>query len=763
MLYLGNGVRQVTVGEDRAISIFPDFTDTNQFYYLPNFPRIAKMEDGSPAIRLLVYREDLDTLEEGEEEAVAFLSLDVDVGWDPALIDEAASALRLEDGLDQKPRLTPIFFREGSVKLMLLDAVTPDEGDEPPGGEQRTDFVTKIMGAGSPSLYGDNRAIFQASLTKKGAAVLSAALDGVTPIGVVYSLTFAGLQPAFNIKARVDWQKVHDHFSEQEKLDLLFYESDIQNSIDTFEDQRVIEIDVTIEGVGAEAMDAEREEVLNSVRQLIFDQFFEATFKRETAAGDSTGEEVTDTLTQIAQNGLTFGVGYTYKRKEVRVEELRTLNLDWTARRASERTIYPQAHMHNLLTGSGVTEDQLVTIIDGADAVWKAQPFQVMATASWEADGIAGISVDIEYEDADSGEVREWSTFLDKEKPKDEHRAWMDRTSGNAFRYKYEVVFLDEGVPGPSPKIDSGGEWIEHEGTVLSIQPRELYDSVQLEIGAVPGFAFDRWPAVQAVVRYRTDDGSFEHFEDGVIKDGAPGFSTRFRIDRGVPGIREVALTYMGASGERVDTGWMPMPQDGHIVDEPYDSDLKIRALVAGDRQNIANLMVDLEYSDPENGIHESGVMQFDTENINQAGLWAIKLADPSKRRYRYRMTLVTKDGAFLQTGWISTDAPTLPVGEVYVRRLSVEVVTGELGNNVEAVKVELVYDDADGGVHEEKVVTLGADGRAEWQVDLQDAGKRSYLMTTTWITSDGFNPKVGPVTSSETYMVIPGSPPENG
>ena len=28
-------------------------------------------------------------------------------------------------------------------------------------------------------------------------------------------------------------------------------------------------------------------------------------------------------------------------------------------------------------------------------------------------------------------------------------------------------------------------------------------------------FAFDRWPATQAVVRYRTEDGSFEHFEDG--------------------------------------------------------------------------------------------------------------------------------------------------------------------------------------------------------------------------------------------------------
>ena len=124
MLYLGDGARQITVGDNKAMYVFPDFSSKEQFYYLPNFPHIAKMEDGAPAIRMLVFREDLDTLEEGDEEAVAFLSLDVEIGWPADQVDEAASALRLEQGLSQKPRLTPIFYREGSVKLMLLDKST---------------------------------------------------------------------------------------------------------------------------------------------------------------------------------------------------------------------------------------------------------------------------------------------------------------------------------------------------------------------------------------------------------------------------------------------------------------------------------------------------------------------------------------------------------------------------------------------------------------------------------------------------------------
>lgn len=762
MLYLGNGARQITVGENQTLYVFPDFSDPTHYHYLPNNPHIAKMEDGTPAIRLLVYREDLDSVEADDEEAIAFLSLDVDLSWDPALIEEAASQLRVEGNLLQKPRLTPIFFRQGTVKLMLLDAVTP-EGDDGAGEDiQPTDFVTQIMGSGSPSLYGDNRAIFQASLTKKGAAALSGALEGVTPIGVVYSLTFAGLQPAFNVRANVDWQRVYDHFSEQEKTDLLFYEKEIQKSIDKLKDERAIAFEVTIEGIGAEAMDSAREEVEKSVRQLIFDQFFEATFKRETAAGQETSEEIVDTLTHIARNGLTLGVGYTYRRKEITVEELRTLNLDWTARRAAERTIYPQAHMYNLLSRGGVTREQLITVVNGADDLWQVQPFEVNTTAAWEADGIAGITVDIEYDDADEGTTRSWSTFLSKAKPSDTHRDWMDRTSGNSCRYKYEVVFQDEGVPGPRPKVNSGSEWLTHAGTTLAITPRQLYDSVELEVGVVPNFSFARWPAVQAILRYRTLDGTFVHYHDAVLKDNARTMSTRFRIDKGVPGVREVRFVYIGATGERVTTDWMPMPQNQWVVEDPHAEDLTVRAIVAGDRKQISNLLVDLEYVDPVAGIHETGFLSFSTDNINQPQSWTVHLADPTRRRYRYRMTLVKTDGDFMQTGWLGTDAPTLPVGEVYVRRLTVELVTGELDRTVEAVEVQLVYTDADNNLRKADTFTLGANSRAEWQVQLQDASHRAYQFTTTWKRRTGFNTTIGPTTSSSSFLIIPGAPPEN-
>lgn len=763
MLDFSRGTREVRVGDNQRMTLFPDEASDNVFHYLPNTPHIAKMQDGTPGIKMWVYRENFDDIADDDPEAVAFLGLDVDVSWDSELVKEAAQKIRLEDSLTEAPQMSPIFFTKGSTKLMLLDAQTPDADDAAPGEEaQPTKFVTSILGGGPPALYGDNRAIFQASLSKKGAAALSGALDGMTPIGVVYSLTFAGLQPAFNIKAKVDWQKVYDHFSSEENLNLFFYEKNIQESIDKMVENKTIELDVTIRGIGADAMDAERKQAMDSIRQLIFEKFFEATFERETATGDSTADDIVDGLTHLAKNSFTFGVGYTYRQKKVKIEELRSLNIDWSVRRASERTIFPQAHMHTMLDEWGLTSDDLIQVIDGGDALWKVQPFEVIAAAAWETDSIVAVTVDVEYDDADSGTTHSFTAMLQKDDDRHTHRDWMDRTSGSAFRYKYEVVFSPDGIAGPRPKVNTGDEWREHTGTALILHPRELYEKVQLEIAALANFPFDRWPAVQAVVRY-SDDTGFEHFEDALITAANRTLETNFRVDAGVDGTRELRLSYIGANGERVDTEWMPMENDQFAIEDPRPgTGLKVQVIVAGNRKDIQTMSVDLEYVDEEAGIFETEQLTFTEDTLSPPQIWPVDIADPKKRRYRYRMTLVTKEeGDFIQTGWISTDAPTIPVGEKYVRRMTIEVVTGELKAGYTSVEVALRYVSQMSGDEVTRSFSLGDNARAEWRVDLDDPGQRDYEVTMTWKSEDGFDRTIGPETRTGTLIAVPSEPPE--
>ena len=56
----------------------------------------------------------------------------------------------------------------------------------------------------------------------------------------------------------------------------------------------------------------------------------------------------------------------------------------------------------------------------------------------------------------------------------------------------------------------------------------------------------------------------------------------------------------------------------------------------------------------------------------------------------------------------------------MYVRLLTVDIVTGTLDAGVDAVEVAVVYDDVGGNVHDEQKFRLGASSRSQWQVQAQ-------------------------------------------
>ena len=388
----------------------------------------------------------------------------------------------------------------------------------------------------------------------------------------------------------------------------------------------------------------------------------------------------------------------------------------------------------------------------------RAETLEVVANAAWDQDGVASVAVEVQYDDGDSGEVRSWHASLDKATPRAQLREYVDRASGGKYRYKYEVIFSPTGVPGPQSVLSSGDTWIELDGFVLTIDPRRLFSSRHVEVAVAKGFPFDRWAAVQVFLRHRAADGSWEHSQDALL-DATTRLDARFRT---VPegGVNELRISLIGADGRVWERPWFPLESEQFIVVDPEPRALDVTAVVSGDRSKILNLLVDLEYEDQDNGVFREGHLSFAPDNINVPQRWHVPIADPTRRRYRYRMTLVTQGGDFVQSGWVGTDAPSIPVGEVYVRTLMVEVVTGQLDPKVESVLVDLSYDDDDNDVHAAEHFTLGSNGRGEWKVLLKDASKRAWQYTVTWKLKSGFEVTSGPSSSADSFLAIPGHPP---
>ena len=100
--------------------------------------------------------------------------------------------------------------RGGSVRL----STTRQEGEG--AATSGVSFFEEVMGASSPSLVGDNRAVFSLVLSQEGSTLVERSLEGgFSPVGVVYELSALALRPAFQVRLVAEYSRVYEHFEVQ--------------------------------------------------------------------------------------------------------------------------------------------------------------------------------------------------------------------------------------------------------------------------------------------------------------------------------------------------------------------------------------------------------------------------------------------------------------------------------------------------------------------------------------------------------------------
>ena len=176
----------------QGVPVFADAQDPYQFYYLPNRPHFAVDEQNRPAARFIALK-DINA-PATDDQVTGFFFFDTSIDWPAETLTSVARKIQADHNLDQVPRLVPLLYRKGTVRLMFLDQITPDP-NAPPGSSGGSSngaatgdgtgsvtpsekWVTLLESSGVPSLYGENRAIFSAVLTKKATQLLYGAFDG---------------------------------------------------------------------------------------------------------------------------------------------------------------------------------------------------------------------------------------------------------------------------------------------------------------------------------------------------------------------------------------------------------------------------------------------------------------------------------------------------------------------------------------------------------------------------------------------------------
>ena len=199
-----------------GITVFQDAQQPGHHYYLPAAPHISR-DQGGPMFDLYVFRKGGAA---DQAEAGGFLNMTVDVGLGP-LADRILGQLKDRTGRDDIT-LSAVPYTKGSVRFVALGedsgaltqagaaATTPDGSPLVARGPR---FVENMLGASSPSLDAENRAITSLSLTEDGAAFVLGALSGAPGariVGVLYDLEYTGLLPAYNLEIEIDFKSSYD-------------------------------------------------------------------------------------------------------------------------------------------------------------------------------------------------------------------------------------------------------------------------------------------------------------------------------------------------------------------------------------------------------------------------------------------------------------------------------------------------------------------------------------------------------------------------
>jgi len=782
--------------EIEGVSIYSDYNDPLQYYYMPDAPEFSMVEhevDGEvvkkPALLFIKYREDLDDYDGQADHPTGggFLAFDVDLGYESDFLDKVKQKLeqelrttgRLTDPMAEV-KLSPPQWKEGNVQLMLLDRrsdVQPldDDGttttttDQP---EPSKEWVTEVLGAGMPSLYGDNRAIFSVGLTKKATTLLEKSFEAddqnITPIGVIYNLKFTALRPAFNVKITANWEEVYHHFSEQFSVDLLFFSSDVSTIVDELVQNQVIKIEAVDYGVGDEGGGSQMTQALNELKKLVLDNFFESALSPTDPAGKGTAGDVEDVLTAI-HTSLYPHAGYS--RKDLTQSEIRSFDAEMSVVKAVERTIAPQAHLSLLFGRAGLEKGNVVgEPIDLNDPFFQAFKLDLTSNVDWDGDGIELLGASVIYgPNGDESDHREDFT-LKKDHISDIYETNFETNAGFDYRYKWEVQFKpDDDLPGSVPflKVDEKSQ----RGGPLVLNPRELYSDRNLEIVPSRNLDFDSFAEAQVELMYIDADSGFADTHTVLLKAPEARENYRLRLQKGWSDTIYYRTRYFKSSGGEFvmpdpDSGeWDETDSDLLVVSDPFSTRMNIRVVVAGNTSELSSAFVDLEYEDIGNDIHEFANFYFDEAEMRKPQTWSLKLADPELRRYRYRQTLIFQDGNVMETDWQRSDKSTLVVGKTFAMKMEVNVAMfGEAfaENNLARVLVNLRYQDEENGVLKEDTATFSSLGdRYTWYVELKDPAKREYSYDVVYEMQDGFEHSSGPFTARSSELHITSNVPE--
>lgn len=685
------------------LALFGDHVDPKRVYYIPTRPRLAR--DGRSGELSFVKFRDADTADGG----AGLLSFTTEIVATDEQLDEAKQHL-VRHGVPE-PLLVQVPWTGGTA----IFAAALQEGDG---------FVEKLLGEVTPDLAATNRAMFSALLTDDGARLVEALLqgDGPSPLGVRYELEYAGLRPALDVKVRADYKRIYTELSWGFQFGVAYSGVGVRASVESATQKLVeagaIQIEV-MHFTDSADLQARVDEAIRWLQEKILEDFFKSSLQpaahenllekaidaamrmgastlqdalRDTSIASRLAEELgisPDALNRLSQGGgqggaggasqSTFALKLEFSFRDIKQEELKSIELDWKEARAEKRTAAPQG----LLSQFGTTP----TIVEASDAgtFWDTLHVNVRPLGDFAKLGVLRQVVQLAYPDEEAPTSQAALTFEAGQSEPKRFSAW---TNGKPPRYRVRVeVHFDEDGAWPGPPVFIG-EWQTRQSLELAVHP--LSEVPKLEVEIAPGsLSFTDTPQAQVDIRLN-DDIVATH----MLTAAAPAATFRRRIEPAPERRLDSRTTWFLAGGRRVEGEWAPVEGTTLLIHAPWKSTRTLRVLPLLPADFIEALVT---VTMTEGGRSETAELRLEAGN-RQAKVVTLASLSEQPPPVQVDTVVIRGDGSTFIGAPVRTSDPVVIVRdrEGLVKQIAVRLLAGPTlaGHGLMAVQAQLLGSD---------------------------------------------------------------------
>lgn len=322
----------VRVGD---LTAFPDVSNPNNYYYLPDKIQLATTPEGKPAFSFLRYVRNTEntgsgTISESNDaggivHAVVSLSVPAEqIRAAERELQKKVSGAKLMGGLMYK-----------SGKIALISSVIGSDGT----------MTKKVVGLGSAPILEGQKAAVSVLLTKQGADILRATFKSPTPdLSFQFEMDSKGYLSPKSCKIEADFEQIYTNRTVDIAAASPVFAAEIRNAFDDLSNSGAIK--VTQIGDDAE---------LNKMRETAYNQLVNLMFDRVGGQGESDLNSLRPDQQRSMLDRATDLLNHSREEAREDNERIRRDNREDAATAVSRERVRAVAYMDSVYRARGIT------------------------------------------------------------------------------------------------------------------------------------------------------------------------------------------------------------------------------------------------------------------------------------------------------------------------------------------------------------------------------------------------------------------------